>query len=46
MLFYNLAFFKSINEERSSNVALGELHDVKLDFRFGLQPVMRLTGLC
>jgi len=27
-------------------VAYAELHGMKLDFRFGLQPLLSLTGLC
>jgi len=46
MLFYFLAFFKFINEERPFDVAIAELHDVNVDFRFGLQTVLNLTGLC
>ena len=46
MLFYTLAFFKFINEEGPYNVAYAELYDVKLDFRFGLQTVLSLKGLC
>jgi len=46
MLFYNHVLFKFINVERNYKVAYAELHDVKLDFRFGLQTVLSLKGVC
>ena len=46
MSFYNLVFFKFINDAGPYNVANAEIHDVNLDFRFGLQTVMGLKGLC
>jgi len=46
MLFYkNCIFFTLKNEERPCNVSYAELHNVKLDFRFGLQNALSLTGL-
>jgi len=44
--FITLHFFKFIKEVRPCNVSYAEFRNVKLDFRFGLQPVLSLTGLC
>jgi hypothetical protein len=44
MLFYTLAFLQIYNEEKPCNVSYAEFHDVKLDFRFGLQPFLSLRG--
>ena len=44
--FITLHFFKFIKEVRPCNVSYAEFRNVKLDFRFGLQLVLSLTGLC
>jgi len=45
MLFYKNVLFKFINEQRNYNVVYAELHDVKLDIRFGLQTVLCFKGV-